>query len=62
MERLIKAVTPSEGIVLDPCMGSGATGVAAVQSGYRFIGCELDPEHFSTAEDRIGAITAGVSR
>lgn len=41
--------------VLDPYMGSGTTGVAAVRNGARFIGCELDPEHFATACKRIAA-------
>ena len=39
--------------VLDPFMGSGTTGVAAVQMGRDFIGIELDSEHFDTACRRI---------
>ncbi len=62
MERLIKAVTPDGGIVFDPCMGSGSTGVAAVQSGYRFIGCELDLEHYETASERIANATGDRDR
>lgn len=41
--------------VFDPFMGSGTTGVAAIRSGCRFIGCETDAEHFAMAERRIGA-------
>lgn len=40
-------------IVLDPYMGSGTTGIAAVRAGYRFIGIEIDPKHFETACRRI---------
>ena len=39
--------------VLDPFMGSGSTGVAALKTGRKFIGCELDPKHFETAVARI---------
>jgi site-specific DNA-methyltransferase (adenine-specific) len=39
--------------VLDPFMGSGSTGVAAVRMGRKFIGMELDPGHFETAVRRI---------
>jgi DNA modification methylase len=34
-------------------MGSGTTGVAAVQLGRRFIGIEIDPTYFAIAEKRI---------
>ena len=39
--------------VLDPFMGSGTTGVACVQTGRNFIGIEIDPTYFATAEKRI---------
>jgi site-specific DNA-methyltransferase (adenine-specific) len=39
--------------ILDPFMGSGSTGVAAVQMGREFIGIEIDPKHFATARKRI---------
>lgn len=39
--------------ILDPFMGSGSTGVAALREGKSFIGIELDPEHFETACRRI---------
>lgn len=41
------------GVVVDPYMGSGTTGVAAVQSGRDFIGCEIEPTYFATACRRI---------
>ena len=34
-------------------MGSGTTGVAALQLGRKFIGCEIDPKYFAIAESRI---------
>jgi site-specific DNA-methyltransferase (adenine-specific) len=41
------------GTVLDPFMGSGTTGVACVQTGRHFIGCEIDAGYFAIAEKRI---------
>lgn len=41
------------GIVFDPFMGSGSSGVAAVRCGRSFIGCEINPAHFETACRRI---------
>jgi DNA modification methylase len=38
-------------------MGSGITGVACVQLGRNFIGCEIDPKYFAIAEKRIHAAT-----
>lgn len=45
-------------VVLDPFMGGGSTGVAAVEMGRRFIGCELDPKWFGLACQRIEAAQA----
>lgn len=44
--------------IIDPYMGSGTTGVAAVQLGFHFVGIEIDPGHFATAERRINAARA----
>ena len=43
--------------IFDPFMGSGTTGVAAVQLGRNFIGCEIDPDYFKIAEKRIHEAT-----
>jgi site-specific DNA-methyltransferase (adenine-specific) len=43
------------GTILDPFMGSGTTGVAAVQLGRNFIGCEINPAYFAIAQKRIEA-------
>ena len=52
MRKLVSAF--SQDSVIDPFMGSGTTGVAAVELGRRFIGCELSAEYYSIAEKRIG--------
>ncbi|BAU76162.1 DNA-methyltransferase [Metapseudomonas furukawaii] len=54
MAYLCRLVTPPGGTVLDPFMGSGSTGKAAMREGFRFIGCELSPEYFAIAQARIG--------
>ncbi len=53
MAWLCRLVTPPNGLVLDPFMGSGTTGVAARQEGFGFIGIEREPEYFAIAEARI---------
>ena len=53
MEYLIKTYTNPGDTVLDNCMGSGTTGVAAVRNGRFFVGIELDPGYFQIAQNRI---------
>jgi site-specific DNA-methyltransferase (adenine-specific) len=53
MRWLVRLVTPPGGVVLDPFLGSGSTGVAALDEGFKFIGFELDPEYFEIASHRI---------
>ena len=55
MAYLCRLVTPPGGIVLDPFMGSGSTGKAAVREGFRFIGCELETEYHLIADARLKA-------
>jgi site-specific DNA-methyltransferase (adenine-specific) len=50
---LIRTYTNAGDTVLDFCMGSGTTGVAAIQEGRRFQGCELDEGYFKIAQRRI---------
>lgn len=52
MEYLIKLVTPPNGTVLDPFMGSGSTGVACKED-FNFIGCEMDESYIEIARKRI---------
>jgi site-specific DNA-methyltransferase (adenine-specific) len=53
MAYLCRLITPPNGIVLDPFMGSGSTGMAAVKEGFRFCGMEMEKEYFEIAQKRI---------
>jgi DNA modification methylase len=53
MRYLCRLVTPKNGVVLDPFMGSGTTGKAAAKEGFNFIGVEMTKEYFEIAEARI---------
>lgn len=53
MRYLVRLVTPPGGVVLDPFMGSGSTGKAAIIEGFRFIGIEREPNYFEIACRRI---------
>ena len=55
MKYLCRLVTPKGGIVLDPFMGSGSTGMAAKDEGFDFVGIEREEEYFGIAEARINA-------
>ena len=57
MSWLIKLIAPPGATVLDPFMGSGTTGVAAVQEGREFIGIEREAEYLEIAEARINNAT-----
>jgi DNA modification methylase len=52
---LVQTYSNVDNTILDICMGSGTTGVACVQLGRNFIGCEIDPKYFAIAEKRIHA-------
>ena len=58
-DRLIKALSPKEGIVFDPFTGSGSAGVSAIMSGRRFIGAELSPEYCKIAAKRLSDAVEG---
>lgn len=58
MERYIRASARPGELVLDPFMGSGTTGVAAIRAGRRFVGIEIDRRWFDVACERIGRETA----
>lgn len=53
MSYLCNLITPPNGIVLDPFMGSGSTGIAAIKEGFDFIGMEMDEQYFEIAIKRI---------
>lgn len=61
MEWLVRLVTPKGGTVLDPFLGSGTTGMAAVRQDFDFIGIEREAEYVEIAERRI-ALAANAPR
>lgn len=55
----ILAGSPRGGVVLDPFMGSGTTGLVSATHGRRYVGCELNVEYAEMAEARIAEETLG---
>ena len=53
MRYLCRLVTPPDGVVLDPFMGSGSTGKAAMLEGFRFVGIEQSAEYLEIAQARV---------
>lgn len=53
MESLCELATPKGGVILDPFMGSGTTGIAALNLGFDFIGIEMGEDYFDIAQTRI---------
>ena len=60
MERLVRCHSHPDHTVLDPFMGSGTTGVAAVSLGRDFVGIEVDEGYYSTAERRLAAVQLSI--
>jgi hypothetical protein len=58
MEWAINHLPAATAVILDPFMGSGTTGVAAVRMGRKFIGIEREPKYFDVACERIRAAQA----
>lgn len=61
-QRLIKALTLHNALVLDPFMGAGTTGVAAIIEGRRFVGSELIQEYYDISNERIKDAAAGKAK
>lgn len=57
MTWCIEQIPPPATLILDPFMGSGTTGVAAVRLGRKFIGVEIEPKYFDIACQRIEEAT-----
>ena len=53
MYYLCKLITPPNGTILDPYMGSGSTGIASQLGGFNFVGMEMEEEYFNIAQSRI---------
>jgi site-specific DNA-methyltransferase (adenine-specific) len=53
MRHLVRLVTPPGGVVLDPFMGSGTTGIACLYEGVRFVGIEREAEYMTIARARL---------
>lgn len=52
LEPLLNYSVPPGGIVIDPFLGSGSTGIAAEMLGRRWIGCELNPDYMAAQAER----------
>jgi len=61
MRWLCRLITPPGGVILDPFMGSGSTGKAALLEGFRFIGCEREDEYMPIAQARIAVAVRPVA-
>lgn len=57
LRKLLAVVTPPDGVVVDPFAGSGSTGVACLDAGFRFIGIERDAGYCEIARRRIATAT-----
>lgn len=62
MQWLCRLITPPGGIILDPFMGSGSTGKAAVLEGFQFVGCEREDEYMPIATARIAWAIGAASK
>ena len=59
-ESIIRNSSRENQLILDPFMGSGTTGVAALQNNRNFIGIELDENYFKIAQQRINNVLEGI--
>ena len=53
MRWLVRLVTPMNGTVLDPFLGSGTTAAAAILEGFNVVGCEITEEYWPIIEGRV---------
>lgn len=59
VRRLIVALCPEGGIVIDPFVGSGTTAVAALLDSRNFLGCDIADKYLAIAESRLNALANG---
>ena len=57
LRQLVRWSCPPGGVVLDPFAGSGSAGVAAIEEGRRYLGCEVDPVYAETAAKRMASVS-----
>jgi DNA modification methylase len=60
MERLIQASSQPQDTVFDPCMGSGAVGIAAKRTRRNFIGVEFNEKYYKITQERINKAIGGI--
>jgi site-specific DNA-methyltransferase (adenine-specific) len=60
MRHLVRLVTPSGGVVLDPFLGSGTTALAAEMEGFAWVGIEREEEYVRIAEARLNGTQRGL--
>ena len=61
MRHLVRLVTPSGGVVLDPFLGSGTTALAAEMEGFAWIGIEKEASYVAIAEARLNGTQRGMA-
>jgi site-specific DNA-methyltransferase (adenine-specific) len=60
LREILRVVAPVDGFVVDPFMGSGSTGVAALREGMNFLGCDRAPSYVETARRRLERVSQGL--
>lgn len=58
-QRLVRALCPAGGLVVDPYMGAGSAGVAARIEGRGFMGCDIEPRYVEIAAERLKSLQEG---
>lgn len=58
-QRLVMALSPRRGLVVDPFLGSGSTAIAALLEGRRFMGCDIKAKYIKIAQLRISELKTG---
>lgn len=56
LQELILDNTNENDLIVDPCMGSGSTGIVAIKNNRNFVGIEIDEKYFNVAKERISSI------
>ena len=57
MQNIIQIHTQPQDVILDPFMGVGSTGVAALELDRKFGGCEIDYSYYSASEKRLKGVS-----